>query len=81
MVDDRLVWFLEKNKLITTVQSCFRKHRSTMHHLIRFVTFIREAFIKKKHAVSVFFDLESAYDLYDVGVKDRLANFISALFN
>ena len=62
MVNDRLVWFLEKNKLITTVQSGFRKHRSTMDHLIRFETFIREAFIKKEHVVSVFFDLESAYD-------------------
>ena len=62
MVNDRLVWFLEKNKLNATVQSGFRKQRGTLDHLVRFETFIREAFIKKEHVVSVFFDLESAYD-------------------
>ena len=62
MVNDRLVWYLEKHKLITNSQSGFRKQRGTVDHLIRFETFIREVFIKKKHVVSVFFDLESAYD-------------------
>ena len=55
MVNDRLVWFLEKNKLIAAVQSGFRKQRSTLDHLVRFDSFIREAFIKKEHVVSVFF--------------------------
>ena len=91
MVNDRLVWFLEKNKLIASVQSGFRKQRGTLDHLIRFETFIREAFIKKEHAVSVFFDLESAYDttwkygimndLHDFGIRGRLAYFISAFLN
>ena len=55
MVNDRLVWFLEKNQLIAAVQSGFRKQRGTLDHLIRFETFIREAFIQKEHVVSVFF--------------------------
>ena len=86
----RLVWFLEKNKLITTVQSGFRKQRSTLDHLVRYETFIREGFIKKEHVVSVFFDLERAYDtiwkngimngLHDFGIRDRLAYFISVFF-
>ena len=52
-----------------------------MDHLIRFETFIREAFIKKEHVV--FFDLESAYDTtwkygimndpYDFGITGILA--------
>ena len=54
IVNDRPVWFLEKNKLITAVQSGFRKHRGTLDLLARFETFIREAFIEKEH-VSVFF--------------------------
>ena len=62
MANDRLVWFLEKKQLIATVQSGFRKQRGTLDHLIRFETFIRVAFITKEHVVSVFFDLESAYD-------------------
>ena len=41
MVNDRLVWFLEKNKLSTTVQSGFRKQRGTLYHLVRFKTFVR----------------------------------------
>ena len=91
MVNDRLVWFLEKNKLIATVQSGFRKQRGTLDHLVRFETFIREAFIEKEHAVSVFFDLENAYDttwkygimndLHDFGIRGRLAYFISAFLN
>ena len=91
MVNDRLVWFLEKNKLIAAVQSGFRKQRGTLDHLVRFETFIREAFIQKEHVVSVFFDLESAYDttwkygimndLHDFGIRGRLAYFISAFLN
>ena len=32
MVNDRLVWFLEKNNLSATVQSGFRKQRGTLDH-------------------------------------------------
>ena len=91
MVNNRLVWFLEKNKLIATVQSGFCKQRGTLDHLVRFETFIREVFIKKEHVVFVFFDLESAYDttwkfgiindLHDFGIRGRLAYFISAFLN
>ena len=91
MVNDRLVWYLEKHKLITNFQSGFRKQGGTFDHLIRFETFIREAFIKKEHVVSVFFDLESAYDttwkygilndLYSFGIRGRLADFISTFLN
>ena len=91
IVNDRLVWFLEKNQLIATVQRGFRKQRGTFNHLVPFETFIREAFIKKEHAVSIFFDLESAYDttwkygtindLHDFGIRGRLAYFISAFLN
>ena len=97
MVNDRLIWFLEKNKLISIHQSGFCEQRSTLDHLICFETFIREAFIKKEHAVSIyiyiyfFFNLQSAYDttwkygimndLYDFGIRGRFAYFISAFLN
>jgi len=61
MINNRLVWFLERNKLITP-SVCFRKHRSTTDHLAYLESFIREAFIQRQHAVAVFFDLEKAYD-------------------
>ena len=87
MINVRLIWYLESQNIITNMQSGFRKHRSTTDHLVRLETFIREAFTKKHHLVSIFFDLEKAYDttwkhgimkdLHDVGLKGRLPNFIS----
>ena len=87
IVNDRLVWFLEKNKLLTEFQSGFRKQRSTTDQLVRFETFIREGFVRREHVVSVFFDLEKAYDttwkhgilqdLRNCGLRGRLPEFIS----
>ncbi|MCG7877158.1 MAG: reverse transcriptase domain-containing protein [Candidatus Thiodiazotropha endolucinida] len=86
MINDRLVWFLESNQLITKFQAGFRKNNSTNDHLIRLESFIRDAFIKKEHVVAVFFDLEKAYDttwkygimkdLHTLGLKGRLPLFI-----
>ena len=91
MENTQLVWFLERNNLIVDVQSGFRRQRGTVDHLVRFETFIREAFINKQHVVSVFFDVESAYDttwkygilrdLHDFGLRGRLPIFIAAFLN
>ena len=88
MINARLVWYLEINNLISSVQSGFRSERSTNDNLVRLETFIRDAFVKKEHVVSVFFDLEKAYDttwkygilrdLHELGVKGRLANFLES---
>ena len=79
MINDRLTWFLESNNIITNFQSVFRHQRSSNDHLVRLETFIRKAFIKNEHFVSVFFDLEKAYDTtwkYDIGLKGRLPLFL-----
>ena len=91
-INTRLIWFLESNGLITNFQCAFRSKRSTVDHLVRLETFVREAFIKKEHLTAVFFDLEKAYDttwkygimrdLSDFGLKGRLPHFIdNFLFN
>ena len=49
MINTRLIWFLESNDLITN----FRSKRSTVDHLVRLETFVREAFIKKEHLTAV----------------------------
>ena len=87
MVNNRLVWYLESNHLISPLQSGFRKNRSTADHLVRLETFVRDAFLKKEHAVAIFFDLEKAYDttwkygimkdLHTAGLVGRLPSFIS----
>ena len=53
MINTRLVWFLEKNNILTKYQNGFRKGRTTTDQLIRLESSIRD---------SVFFDLEKAYD-------------------
>lgn len=87
MVNDRLVWFLESNGLLANIQCGFRQGRSTLDHLVRFESFVRNGFAKNEHVVSVFFDLEKAYDtawkygilkdLFDMGLKGNMPNFIS----
>ena len=62
MLNNRLVWYLESSSLITEAQSGFRKTQSTMDHPLRFKTFVREEFLNGELMVSVFFDLEKAYD-------------------
>ena len=86
LVNARLTWHLEKHGLISDLQCGFRQGRSTVDHLVRFETFIREAFIKKQHVLAVFFDLEKAYDttwkygilsdMHDMGFRGRLPIFI-----
>ena len=69
MVNSRLTWYLEHHKVITEYQSGFRRRRSTVDNLVTLETSIRDAFVGRKHLVSIFFDLEKAYDTtwkYDI---------------
>jgi potassium voltage-gated channel Eag-related subfamily H protein 8 len=86
-VNDRLVWFSVKNKLLTEFQSGFRKQRNTTDQLISFESFVREGFVHREHVVSVFFDLEKAYDttwtygilrdLHKCGLRGRLPELVA----
>ena len=62
MVNSRLTWYLERHMVITEYQSGFRRRRSTVDNLVTLETSIRGAFVGRKHLVSIFFDLEKAYD-------------------
>ena len=91
MVNKRLMWFLEKNKILNNIQSGFRKNRSTVDQLVRLETFIRNAFIKKEHVTAIFFDLEKAFDttwkhgilkdLHSFGLRGNLPKFIMNFLN
>ena len=86
MVNSRLTWYLERHMVITEYQSGFRRRRSTADNLVTLETSIRDAFVIRKHLVSIFFDLEKAYDttwkygilldLYKTGLRGRLPMFI-----
>ena len=76
MINQRLIWFLESNKLLSNLQAGFRTKRSTMDQVVHIETLIRETCIKKKHLVAVFFDLEKAYDTtWPYGILKDLKNF------
>ena len=87
LVFDRFIWQLENINALDSVQCGFRKGRSTVDHLVRFESFVRNALIKGDHVVSVLFDLEKAYDttwkhgilldLQELGFVENLPNFIS----
>ena len=62
IVNERLVWYLEKNGVLAKQQCGYRSNRSTVDHSVRLETFIRYAFIHNQHLVAVFFDLQKAYD-------------------
>ena len=64
MINARLMWSLESQGLLSEKQCGFRKTRSTLDHLVRFEAFIRNAFVKKEHVLTIFFDLEKAYDTH-----------------
>ena len=54
IINSRIVWYLERNKLISPMQCGFRKQRSTTDHLVRLESFVREAFVQHQHAIGVF---------------------------
>ena len=86
MVNERLIYYLESNGILSPFQSGFRKHRSTVDHLVSLETWVREGFVNGEHVVAIFFDLEKAYDmtwkygilrdLYNIGLRGHLPFFI-----
>ena len=91
LVNKRLMWFLETTNFLSDIQCGFRRNHSTMDHLVRLETFIREGFIRGEHMVGVFFDLEKAFDttwkygilrdLHGMGLRGNLPNFIEQFLN
>ena len=82
MINNRLVEYLENNKIITNVQCGFRKYRATVDNIIRLETNIRKGIADKKITLGVFSDLEKAYDttwrygfvrdLFTYGLRGRM---------
>ena len=64
MVNKRLLHHLEKNNLITSAQSAFRKHRSTEDQIAYLTQEIENNFQDKENqkTLAVFIDLEKAFD-------------------
>ncbi|GFW74714.1 probable RNA-directed DNA polymerase from transposon X-element [Trichonephila clavipes] len=80
MVNTRLVYVLENEKCISPLQSGFRKGRSTLDNLVFLESQIRDAFVKRNHlcVVSLFFDIEKAYDrTWRYGILRNMYDFLA----
>ena len=76
IINKRLVWFLEKNNLLRHNQSGSREGRNTLDNLGEIVTEIQHAFAEQKYHVSLFLDLEKAYDTcWNQHLLQQLENF------
>lgn len=62
MVTSRLVWFLEKNSLLSSSQAGFRSYHSTAQQVIYFSQTVKDGFDNRNSTLAVFVDLKSAYD-------------------
>ena len=55
MVNSRLAWYPERHMVVTEYQSGFRRRRPTVDNLVTLETSMRDAFVGRKHLVSIIF--------------------------
>ena len=63
LVTNRLTFFVEKDNILSNIQSGFRKGRSTVDHIIRLQDTINKFNYNKGFTVGVFIDFQSAFDI------------------
>ena len=74
LICDRLIGFLEQNKILSKYQAGYRKGRSTQEHLFRLSQQVFNAFKEKKCTIAVFLDIEAAFDaVWTDGLKYKLS--------
>ena len=62
LINTRLVWHLEKNNIITPEQVGFQQHRSTEDQVTYIAQKIEDGFQDKQHTLTVWIDVEKAYE-------------------
>jgi len=65
IVANKLVLFLETNKLISSQQFGFRTGHSTVHPMMLLLNHLTSALNAKKHSIVIFCDLKKAFDTCD----------------
>ena len=63
MINARLIEYLEMKKIFANMQCGCRRGRSTLDQLVRLEHAVRTAFALGEHQISIFFDLQKAYDM------------------
>lgn len=87
MVNERLIWWAEKNNIIARDQNGFRRGRSCAENLTQITTDIKIGMYKNQFTLAAFLDVTSAYDnvvyeklieiLYNLGCPTNIVNFIN----
>ncbi|XP_060843930.1 uncharacterized protein LOC132923934 [Rhopalosiphum padi] len=62
IINNRLIWFLEKNKHISNKQSGFRRSRSTLDNLVTIHSEINKTFATNQYLGMICLDITKAYD-------------------
>lgn len=60
LINRRLMFFLEEKNFFDINQCGFRAGQSTLDHLVRLESVVREVFVHRQHCVSMFFYLQKA---------------------
>ena len=86
IINQRLYWYLEANKILNTAQAGFRNGHRTEDQLFRLSQRVIDGFHNKKSTTAVFVDLQQAYDrvwrkglllkMQRLGIKGKIYNWI-----
>ena len=86
MVNNRLMWFLEKTHKLSPQQYGFRQGRNTIDPIAAITTDILNGFKQNKTTTAIFFDFEKAFDtinrqtittnLRHMGIQGKMLRFV-----
>ena len=86
MIAKRLMWYVEREGMLSNYQCAFRQGRSAIDHVVRLESEVRRGFFFHKYTLAVFLDFKSAYNLvspvallwklYHLGLRGRLMYFL-----
>ena len=91
MVNNRLYYWLEQNKLLNNMQAGFRRGSRTEDQLFRLVQNVIDGFQSQKNTTAVFIDLQQAYDrvwrkgllmkMSKLGIHGKMLKWIQAFLS
>lgn len=91
IIVNRLTWFCEKYGVFNKFQSGFRKNRCTMDHILYLHHDINNSLCAKAKYLSVFLDIEKAYDMVwregllfkldGIGIDGQMFNWIKSFLS